>query len=139
MDLETNIGAFSRTKDDVGDKIKRGVFFLLGVVFLILGGVGVFMPILPTTPFLLLSAACFYKSSRRMHNWILHNRWFGDYIRNYSEGKGISSKAKLSTLILLWALILYSIFWVVNNLFIQLALLTIAIGVTIHLIKIPTL
>jgi uncharacterized membrane protein YbaN (DUF454 family) len=74
-----------------------------------------------------------------MHNWMFKNRWFGDYIRNYSEGKGISLKAKLFTLVLLWALILYSTFIVVNNLVAQLALLTIAIGVTIHLIKLPTL
>jgi uncharacterized membrane protein YbaN (DUF454 family) len=139
MNLETNLKANSETKDDVGDVIKRGLFFLLGTIFLILGGVGVLLPILPTTPFLLLSAACYYKSSRHMHNWMFHNRWFGGYIRNYSEGKGISLNAKLFTISLLWALILYSTFIVVNNWVVQLALLTIAIGVTIHLIKLPTL
>ncbi|MBN1682816.1 YbaN family protein [Candidatus Bathyarchaeota archaeon] len=138
------MGLHNGSRDDsdkkkVGDEIKKGVFFLFGAVFLILGVIGVIIPILPTTPFLLLSAACFYKSSKRMHSWMFNNRWFGDYIRNYSEGKGISLKAKLFTLSLLWILILYSILMVVDNLFIQIILLIIAIGVTIHLIKLPTL
>ena len=138
------MGLHNGSRDDsdkkkVVDEIKKGVFFLFGAIFLILGVIGVIIPILPTTPFLLLSAACFYKSSKRMHNWMFNNRWFGDYIRNYSEGKGISLKAKLFTLSLLWILILYSILMVIDNLFIQIILLIIAIGVTIHLIKLPTL
>jgi len=121
------------------NKFKRGFYFVFGTVFLILGGVGVFLPIVPTTPFLLLSAACYYKSSKRMHSWMLNNRWFGNYLKNYTEGKGISWKAKLFTISLLWILIIYSVFSAVNNLLVQLVLLAIAIGVTIHLIKLPTL
>ena len=137
MDFNTSSKDDSEKK--VGDGIKKGVFFLFGAVFLILGVIGVLIPILPTTPFLLLSAACFYKSSKRMHSWMFNNRWFGDYIRNYSEGKGISLMAKLFTHSLLWVLILYATFIVVNNLIIQVVLLSIAIEVTIHLIKLPTL
>jgi len=70
---------------------------------------------------------------------MLNNRWFGNYLRNYAEGKGISLKTKLFTTSLLWILIIYSILYAVNNIIIQLVLLTIAIGVTIHLIKLPTL
>jgi len=120
-------------------KFKRSFYFVAGTICLIFGAVGVFLPILPTTPLLLLAAACYYKSSTRMHQWMLTNRWFGNYLRNYAEGKGISVKAKLFTISLLWILISYSTFLVVNNVIIQLILFAVAIGVTIHLIKLPTL
>ena len=131
-------GTPSSENREFGGKVKKGALFLLGTVFLIFAGIGIFLPILPTTPFLLLSAGCYYKSSRRMHNWMMHNKWFGDYIRNYSEGKGISMKAKFFTLSLLWAFILYSIFVIASDLVVQFILLAIAIGVTIHIIKLPT-
>jgi uncharacterized membrane protein YbaN (DUF454 family) len=102
------------------------------------GAVGVVLPLVPTTPLLLLAAACYYKSSARMHQWLLNNRWFGSYLRNYAEGNGISVKAKTVTLFLLWLFISYSALFVVNNLIIQLVLFTIAVGVTIHLITLPT-
>ncbi len=142
VDLMNNDDAMnteSTQKDDYRNKVKRVFYFVFGSVFLILGAVGVFLPILPTTPFLLLSAACYYKSSARMHSWMLNNRWFGNYLRNYVQGKGISLKAKLLTISLLWTIIIYSIFIAINNMIVQLVLLSIAIGVTIHLIKLPTL
>lgn len=119
-------------------RFKRVLYFVAGTISLALGGVGVFLPILPTTPLLLLSLACYYKSSKRMHYWMINNKWFGSYLRNYAEGKGISLKAKLFTTSLLWILITYSVFYAVNNIIVQLVLLTIAIGVTIHLTKLPT-
>jgi uncharacterized membrane protein YbaN (DUF454 family) len=70
---------------------------------------------------------------------MLNNRWFGNYLKNYAEGRGISLRAKLFTISLLWILIYYSVFFAVNNTIVQLALAFIAIGVTIHLVKIPTL
>jgi uncharacterized membrane protein YbaN (DUF454 family) len=139
MNLDDTSNTDSTRKDDYRNKVKRSFYFVFGTVFLILGGVGVLLPILPTTPFLLLSAACYYKSSKRMHYWLLNNRWFGNYLRNYAEGKGISLKAKLFTISLLWTLIVYSVFFAINNIIVQLILLCIAISVTVHLIKLPTL
>ncbi len=139
MNLDATSNTDSARKGDCGNRVKKATYFVLGTVFLILGGLGVFLPILPTTPFLLLSAACYYKSSERMHYWLLNNRWFGNYLRNYAEGKGVSLRAKLFTMSLLWMLIIYSVFFAVSNLIVQIVLLSIAIGVTIHLIKLPTL
>lgn len=139
MDFDDISNTDSMREDDYRNKVKRGFYFVFGAVFLLLGGLGVFLPVLPTTPFLLLSAACFYRSSKRMHYWMLNNRWFGNYLKNYAEGKGISLKAKLFTLSLLWMLIIYSVFFAVNNTIVQLVLLSIAIGVTVHLIRLPTL
>ena len=119
--------------------MKRGFFILAGTFLLVLGAVGVVLPILPTTPFLLLAAACFYKGSERMHRWMLSNRWFGGYIKNYKEGRGISLRAKVFTLSLLWVVIGYSAIFMVNLILVQLILLVIAVGVSIHVLTRPTL
>jgi uncharacterized membrane protein YbaN (DUF454 family) len=117
------------------------VFLLIGGTFSLgLGAIGVFLPILPTTPFLLISAACYMRSSERMHKWILNNRWFGEYIRNYQEGKGIPLKTKILALTVLWGAILYSAFIALDEILIaQIALLAIALGVSVHLLRLPTL
>jgi uncharacterized membrane protein YbaN (DUF454 family) len=96
------------------------------------------VPLLPTTPFLLLATACYCRSSSRLYNWLLNNRWFGTYIKNYREGKGIPLKTKIVALTVLWSGILYSIFFIVNTFVVQLVLLVIAIAVSLHILKVPT-
>jgi len=118
--------------------LKKGIFVVAGTISLGLGAVGVFLPILPTTPFLLLSAACYNKGSERMHRWLLSNKLFGSYIRNYKEGKGISQMSKIFTLFLLWITICYSALFMVNNYIAQIVLFAIAIAVTIHIMTLPT-
>jgi uncharacterized membrane protein YbaN (DUF454 family) len=121
-------------------KIVRASLFIAGTFLLALGAIGIFLPILPTTPFLLLSAACYLRSSERMHKWLLNNRWFGKYIRNYQEGKGIPLKTKILAMTVLWVAILYSAFIVLDEiLIVQIALLAIALGVSVHLVRLPTL
>jgi uncharacterized protein len=121
-------------------KIVRTSLFIAGTFSLALGAIGVFLPILPTTPFLLLSAACYMRSSERMHKWLLNNRWFGNYIRNYQEGKGIPLKTKVLAMIVLWVAILYSAFIALDEILIaQIALFVVALGVSIHLIRLPNL
>jgi len=119
-------------------RFKRGLFVIAGTIFLGLGGVGIILPVLPTTPFLLLSAACYYRSSERLHRWMLNNRWFGSYIRNYWEGKGIPLKTKVFALSLLWIGITYSALFMINILIVQIILFLIAIGVSAHIIRLPT-
>ena len=118
--------------------LKKMMFIAAGTISLGFGAVGVFLPILPTTPFLLLSAACYYKGSERMHRWLLSNKLFGSDIRNYKEGKGISLTAKILTLFLLWITIFFSAFYMIRNFPIQIVLFAIAIAVTIHVITLPT-
>ena len=119
-------------------RFKKAFFAVLGTIFLGLGAVGIVVPILPTTPFLLLSAACYLRGSERMHRWLLNNKLFGGYIRNYRDGKGMSARGKIVTLSLLWITILYSAFFFVTSAVIQAVLLAVCIGVTIHLVRIPT-
>jgi uncharacterized protein len=128
------------TKPSRKNRLIRAILLAVGTISLGLGAVGIFVPILPTTPFLLLSAACYMRSSDRLHKWLLNNRWFGQYIRNYQEGKGIPMKTKVIALTTLWVAILYSAFIVLDELLIaQVALLIIALGVSVHLIRVPTL
>ena len=126
------------TPEDAKSKTIRVFFILVGTIFLALGVVGILLPILPTTPFLLLAAACYYKGSKRMHQWILNNRWFGEYIKNYREGRGISLKAKFSAIALLWITISYSAIFAVPILVAQIILLIVAVAVSIHVITLPT-
>ena len=122
----------------ISERLRRGFFMVVGTISLGLGALGLFLPILPTTPFLLVAAACYYKGSERMHRWLLNNKLFGNYIRNYKEGRGITLKAKAITLCLLWTTICYSAFFIVNMTALQIALFVIAGGVTIHILTIPT-
>ena len=71
---------------------------------------GVFLPLLPTTPFLLLASACYVRSSERLHGWLMGNRLLGGYIRNFKERRGIPVRAKVTTVILLWLPLLYSVY-----------------------------
>jgi len=120
-------------------KALRALLIAAGTICLTLGAIGIFLPILPTTPFLLLAAACYLRSSERMHKWLLNNRWFGEYIKNYQAGRGIPLKTKIIAITVLWLAIVYSTIFVVNEILIaQIALLAIAAGVSFHLIRLPT-
>ena len=130
----------SASKKRSKTRVVRVLLLVAGTASLVLGTIGVVLPILPTTPFLLAAAACYLRSSERMHKWLLGNKWFGEYIRNYQEGKGIPMKTKIAAVTILWAAILYSSFFVLNEiLFAQIALLAVALGVSVHLIRLPTL
>ena len=110
----------------------------LGTVCVGLGVLGMFLPLLPTTVFLLMAAYCYSHSSERFHTWLINNRLFGSYIRNYKSGKGISMRQKVSTIAILWASIGFSIWAIGASIWIDLLLLAIAVGVTIHLVLIRT-
>jgi uncharacterized membrane protein YbaN (DUF454 family) len=120
-------------------KIVKGFLLVVGSVSLGLGAIGIFVPILPTTPFLLLAAACYLRSSKRMHDWLLGNKWFGEYIKNYQEGRGIPSNTKMAAIITLWATIIFSaVFFLDEILIAQIALLIVALGVSVHILRLPT-
>jgi len=121
-------------KRQIIGNLSKGVLIIAGTCFVGLGIVGIFLPLLPTTPFLLLAAACYARSSERFYNWLLNNRWFGRYIKNYLEGKGLPLKVKVLSLCLLWITIGYSVVFVVHTLVVRIILIVIAVGVTIHIL-----
>ena len=117
----------------------RVLLIAAGSISVGLGVLGIFLPILPTTPFLLLAAFCYARSSEKFYIWLLTNRWFGEYIRNYREKRGVPLKVKIYTLLLLWITILSSAYFFVPVVWGKILLLMIAIGVSWHLIYIKTL
>jgi len=141
--METENKTAAKKKE--GNKLVKILLITAGTISLALGAIGVFLPIIPTTPFLLLTAACYCRSSQRLYNWLLNNKWFGEYIRNYKEGKGIPLKTKLAALILLWVTIGVSTVFMLNRLLpeqlvlpMQLIMVAVAVVVSIHIIRLPT-
>lgn len=105
---------------------------MAGTLALALGGLGVFLPLLPTTPFLLLAAYCFLRSSARMHAWLLEHKLLGPYIDNYLTHRAITRKARAGALIFLWLTLLASNLFV-SRLAPKLLLLAVGTGVSVHL------
>ena len=92
---------------------KRILLFTLGVIFALLGLIGIFLPLLPTTPFMILSAACFAESSPRFHQMLLNNRWFGKELRDWEENKTMkrATKVKATWIILFTFSVSVLILW----------------------------
>lgn len=118
--------------------IKKYVLIFFGTVFVALGVIGIFIPVLPTTPFLLLASFCYLKSSKSMYNWLLNHKIFGSYLYCYLTYKAISRKTKIGTIIFLWATLILSMLFV-PSLHLRIFLLIVGIGVTTHLIILKTL
>lgn len=113
---------------------------ILGTITLVLGVVGIFVPLLPTTPFLLLSAALWVKSSPRLYEWLLNHKYLGPYIRNFRESKAIPLRVKIISVSLVWITIGWCVIAVVDKwLFVQVALLLLALAISVHILKFKTL
>jgi len=126
--------------DDAGSRMKRVLLVVAGTLFVGLGLLGVVLPVLPTTPFLLLAAACYIRSSRRLYHWLLTNRFFGEYLRRFRDGEGIPLPTKIWAICLLWlSLGSSSLLAVPARLWwVRLILLVVGLGVTNHIARIPT-
>ena len=122
----------------VKSKTAKVLLIIAGTFSIILGIIGIFLPLLPTTPFLLLAAALYSKSSDKFYNWLISNRLLGSFIKNYRDGKGISFQAKFISLTSLWLVMGATIIYAVEEIWLKIGLLIIAISVTIHLLRFPT-
>ncbi len=118
---------------------RKWLLVFAGMLSFGLGLIGTVVPLLPTTPFLLLAAVCFARSSERLYQWLVGHRWFGSYIRNYRDHRAVSRQVKISTLILLWGTIGYAVIRIVDLWSVRLLLLVVALGVTVHILMLKTL
>ena len=119
--------------------IKSRLFVVAGTIFIGIGVIGIILPVLPTTPFLLLAAACYMRGSQRLYNALLNNRFTGSYICNYLEGRGMPLKMKIRTIIFLWIAVVGTAVLAINSESLRIILAVVLIGVTIHIIKMKTL
>lgn len=118
--------------------IKKYVYFFTGSVSLVLGITGVFLPLLPTTPFLLLACFCYLRSSKKMYDWLINHKIFGSYIYGYLTYKAVPRKTKIGALIFLWSTLIISMI-LLDSPHIRIFLAVVGIGVTFHLATLKTM
>lgn len=128
----------NETSGIVKNRFLRGFLLASGWLLVGLAILGIILPLVPTTPFLLAAAACFFKSSSRFYTWLMANKLLGKYILDYRNKQGIPRMVKLGTLVLLWASLFVSAFFIITQLWIKIVLMGIGIGVTIHILMIKT-
>ena len=120
-------------------RLSRLFWIIAGLSTMILGLLGMMIPVLPTVPFLLVAAFCFAQSSDRLSDWLLNNRLFGPYLKNYRERRGMSLRSKVFTLTALWLSIGLTTLFYVSIWWGRLLLLVLALAVTVHVLTLRTL
>lgn len=119
-------------------RLYRYAYLSAGIILVLIGVVGIFLPLLPTTIFLILASACFVKSSPKANEWLRNHKILGVYIKNYQEKSGLTLKSKILSVTFLWISISVSGLLLTDEFYIRMVLLAIAIGVSIHLISVKT-
>lgn len=115
------------------------MLIVLGSIALVLGIIGIFLPLLPTTPFLLLAAALYFRSSPRLYEWLLSQKRLGPYIRNFREHKAIPLRAKTISVSMVWLTLLYCAYILHEQPWLSIMMIVIAIGITWHILSYKTL
>jgi len=118
--------------------VTKYFYLISGVLLVIIGVIGIFLPVLPTTIFLILASACFIKSSPNANEWLRNHKILGQYLKNYQDKTGLTLKSKILSIFFLWLMILTSAFLFTEETIFRLILIVIAIGVTIHLVLVKT-
>jgi len=123
-------------------KISRLLWFTAGFIVMTIGLIGIIVPGLPTTPLMILAAACFAKSSQRFYDWIINNKLFGQHVKNYREGNGIPKKIKPIILVTMWTFVLFAVLIAIPDSappVSKIATLVLAVIGTIFILRIPNL
>ena len=116
-------------------KLKKIIFIAAGFVFVGLGAIGIFLPLLPTTPFLVLAAFLFSKTSEKFHKWLLGIRMFGPYLAHYESGTGVPKSLKIKTIALLWPSLAISAI-IISAVWAWILLAVVGMCVTAHVVTI---
>ncbi len=121
------------------NKFTRVLLITAGWFLVTLGVIGIFLPVMPTTIFLILAAAAFARSSEKFYNWLINNKHLGKFIRDYREHRGMPVRAKVIAILMLNIAIGYSALFAVETLWVKILLFAIAVSVTIYILSIKTL
>lgn len=127
-----------KDKTIILSSLLRYFYIISGFILVTIGVIGIFLPLLPTTIFLILASICFLKSSPKANEWLKNHKILGGYIDNYQNKTGLTRNAKIANILTLWTSISLSAFLFTDEIYIRIILLAIAIGVTIHLLLIKT-
>lgn len=119
-------------------KAKRIIYIVLGTCFLIIGAIGIVIPLLPTTPFWLLTCWFYVHSSETLYNRVMHNRYFGSYIRGFVVDKAIPLRSKIISISVMWISTLLTSFWLMGYLWVKILLALISAVVTWYILSYPT-
>ena len=132
----TDMAVFDSTRALAG-RGWRPLLIVAGAILVAIGAVGIFVPLLPTTVFLLLAAVCFGKSSPGAYRWLMTNRVFGRILRDYHEGRGATLRTKVTSIVTLWLGLAVTV-WFVRNVWVDVGLLVIGVAVSVHLLRLRT-
>ena len=119
-------------------ELKKLFLIATGWLSLVLGVIGIVVPLLPTTPFVLLSAVCFAKSSPKFHHWLTTHKFFGPIIENFKHGSGIAKQTKIRIIVFIWLALGVSMV-VLNHLWVTVVFIFFGLVGTIHILRMPTL
>ena len=124
--------------NETSNPLAKLMWVSLGSLFVGLGAIGVIVPGLPTTPFLILAAACYIRSSQRLYDWLISNKRFGPYLKDYREGKGIPRKAKRVAVVMIVVFVSFSVVFGIEDLTLKIVVgLLGLIGLLYVLFKVP--
>ena len=122
----------------VKNRILRSLLIFCGFFFSFLAILGAILPLMPTTPFLIVAAACFYRSSERFYHMIMYNKYFGHYLRDYKSGMGIPLRIKIMALIFTWTSTLVSVFIFIPYLWLEILVVVVNLTITVHMVLVKT-
>lgn len=118
--------------------MKSKLLIFCGSLSLGLGILGIFLPVLPTTPFLLLSATCYFHGSKRLYTWLMNHPKLGCYIRSFREDKSIPLRVKIVSVSMVWVTLLYCAVFVTTSVWLRLLFVALAVGITWHILSYKT-
>ena len=119
------------------ENLKKKIYICVGLLAVGLGIIGAFLPVMPTVPFLLVALFCFERSSKKYHDMILNNKYFGKVLRDYYEGRGLTTSVKIKAVLFLSCGMGFSVYRV-HNLHLRIMLVLIWAGVALHIILLKT-
>lgn len=117
----------------------KALLISIGTLSIILGVIGIVIPLLPTTPLILLGAACYIKSSEKLYQKLIKNKWLGGYIKDFREKNGISRKNKIISITMMWLSICCTLLFIDVSFLIRSMLIIIAVTVSAYILSFDTL
>ncbi|WP_147535526.1 YbaN family protein [Bacillus marasmi] len=121
------------------NQLVKALLIVIGTLSIALGVIGIIIPLLPTTPLLLLGAACYIRSSEKLYKLLLKNKWLGGYIEDFQKKKGITLKNKVISITALWLSMGISLYFSITTLWMSILLVIIAVSVSAFILSFRTL